>query len=110
MTGTSEAVVRQDLDHICDSLENEFGTMSGARGFISGGAGFLGYYLVQSLLHSNRRTGSNPISVTVCDNFIRGVPDWLVRLREDPSVTLLQHDITAPLPPDVGRFDFFIHA
>ncbi|HJT80185.1 MAG TPA: NAD-dependent epimerase/dehydratase family protein [Chthoniobacterales bacterium] len=108
---TSDDVVRQDLEYICSSLKGELGGMAGRRVFISGGAGFLGYYLVQVLLHWNSTNNSNPIAVTVCDNFIRGVPEWLGKVAEkNTTLRVLQHDITAPLPADAGSFDFFIHA
>jgi UDP-glucuronate decarboxylase len=108
---TSDDVVRQDLEYICGSLKDELGGMEGGRVFISGGAGFLGYYLVQALLHWNSNANGNPIAVTVCDNFIRGVPEWLGKIAEkNKALTVLQHDITTPLPPDAGSFNFFIHA
>jgi len=111
MMQAAESVVREDLDRICDSLDTEFGRMAGTNVFISGGAGFLGYYLVQALLQWNgRNSDSKAIAVTVCDNFIRGVPEWLGKVGADPAVTLLRHDITTALPDEAGPFDFFIHA
>lgn len=110
MTKTAEDIVRQDLDFICDSLKTEFDGMRDARVFISGGGGFLGYYLVQALLHWNERSNRNAVDLTVCDNFIRGVPQWLGKIAEKPSIKVLQHDITSPLPANAGAFDFFIHA
>jgi len=38
------------------------------------------------------------------------MPEWLQRLSKDPSLTLLKHDATAPLPDDAGDLDFIIHA
>ena len=62
-----------------------------------GGAGFLGYYLVQSVLHWNATEGArNPIRMTVYDNFIRGLPPWLTELTKSPNFTLVKHDITHP--------------
>ena len=105
-------VVRQDLDYICDSLADEFGQMAGSNLLIVGGAGFLGYYLVQAVLHWNERsTAGEPIRVTVFDNFIRGVPTWLdgPRGRRRTSRSS-QHDITDPLPADIDDFQYIIHA
>ena len=105
------SVVEHDLESICNDLTDEFGAMSGRRLMIAGGAGFLGYYLVQSALHWNRtRSQSNPIRVTVLDNFVRGTPAWLTALTADPSLTLLTHDVSLPLPAGIGRQDFLIHA
>lgn len=108
---TAQDVVSEDLEQLCARLRPELETMNGHRLFISGGAGFLGYYLIQTVLHWNRHHGrGSSIAVTVCDNFIHGVPEWLNRLASDPTLTLLKHDITAPLPEAVDRLDFVIHA
>jgi nucleoside-diphosphate-sugar epimerase len=108
---TADQVVAEDLANICRRLEAEFSTMKGKTLFISGGAGFLGHYLVQAVLHWNRTRGpAQTIRVIVSDNYIRGVPDWLTALEGDPSMTLLRHDITDPLPDDLGPLDYLIHA
>ena len=70
-----EELLTQDLDYICGNLKDEFGRMAGQKFLITGGAGFLGYYLVQAALHFNRTAaGNEPFHVTVWDNFIRGTP------------------------------------
>lgn len=107
---TAEDVISADLQYMCDNLKTEFGQMAGKRLLIVGGAGFLGYYLVQSVLHWNKLKVSEPINLTVFDNYMRGVPDWLTALRQDPQLTLHKHDITDPLPKDIGDFQFIIHA
>ncbi len=61
--------------------------MAGSSLLITGGAGFLGYYLVQAALHCNRtQRAADP--VTVWDNFIRGVPDWLTALDGTPHLVV----------------------
>ena len=111
MVLNAEQMVKADLERICSRLESEFSILQGKELLISGGAGFLGYYLIQTVLHWNQsRKGSAPIRVTVCDNYIRGVPAWLTNLSSDPSLTLLKHDITVPLPESVGQLDFVVHA
>lgn len=108
----SEQVIRNDLDLILDCLASELPAMSGRTLLIAGGAGFLGYYLVQTAIHWNRSSGkSPPINVIVLDNFIRGVPEWLAKLQGDGNrLRLLQHDITRPLPKDLGVLDYIVHA
>jgi UDP-glucuronate decarboxylase len=107
---TVDDLVRADLDHIGRGLEDELAGMAGKRLLITGGAGFLGYYLVQTPLHWNRyRRVEDRIHVTVFDNYARGVPAWLTALRSDPSLTLVRHDMTQPLP-EMQSFDHIIHA
>jgi UDP-glucuronate decarboxylase len=107
---TAREVVRADLDRICRGLEDEFAMMAGRKVLITGGAGFLGFYLVQAPLYRNRiHAGEPPIEVTVFDNYARGVPEWLTELRDDPNLTLVRHDITDPLP-ELEDFDYIVHA
>jgi nucleoside-diphosphate-sugar epimerase len=108
---TAKDVVRADLDYICTGLAAEFGAMSGKRVLITGGAGFLGYYLVQAALHWNGlNPSSKPIHLTIYENFIRGVPSWLTSLSENPQLAIIRHDITHPLPADMGDLEFIIHS
>jgi len=101
----------QDLDYICANLKEEFGRMAGQSLLITGGAGFLGYYLVLAALHFNKNEGkSQPISVTVWDNFIRGTPKWLTELAGTPNFIAQRYDLIEPLPADMPDFDWIIHA
>ena len=104
-------VVQADLDYICEKLTGDIEVLSGKRLLITGGAGFLGYYLVQAPLHWNRRNpDAASIEVVVWDNFMRGVPDWLTALEADSNLSTQKHDVVDPLPTDMGDFDFVIHA
>ena len=108
---TAEQVVQNDLTYICTTNKDEFGTMSGGRLLITGGAGFLGYYLVQSVTHWNRHHApQNPIGLTVWDNFSRGVPGWLTKLEQGKELTLAKRDLRDPLPQDMGDYSWIIHA
>ena len=105
----AEQVKAADLDLIVKQLTGELPKLSGRNLLIAGGAGFLGYYLVQAALHWNKlNPQAPPINVTVLDNFMRGVPDWLTALAG--SVRLLKHDITQPLPADLGDQQYIVHA
>ena len=82
-------VIQADLNYICEHLSTEFDAMSGKRLLITGGAGFLGYYLVQSVLHWNKNNSDKkPIDLTVYDNYFRGVPEWLSSLEGTANLTL----------------------
>jgi nucleoside-diphosphate-sugar epimerase len=107
----SQEVCNRDLEYICNGLAEEFDRLAGKRLLITGGAGFLGYYLVQSALHWNKEKGqSSPIKLTVHDNYTRGVPTWLSKLNSNSNLTLVKRDVTHPLPRDIGNFEYIIHA
>ncbi len=109
---TLDELLKTDLDAICGALEEEFPALARRRLLITGGAGFLGYYLVQAVLHWNDHyAGEAKIRLTVVDNYFRGVPDWLKRLSgRKHDFALVQHDIVKPLPPEIGDFESIIHA
>src|SRR5438874_2376460 len=66
-----QQLLDEDLDSVCQDLRSEFETISGGRLLITGGGGFLGYYLVQAALHWNRtRSTGAKIDVTVYDNYM----------------------------------------
>lgn len=107
---TAAEVVQRDLEQICAGLEDELETMRGKRLLVTGGAGFLGHYFVQAILHANRQPDRAPIALTIYDSFVRGVPGWLTGLTGDPNLTVVQHDMTRPLPGDMPDHEFIIHA
>ena len=53
-TALAEEVRVADLEHVIESCRDELLELAGSRILITGGAGFLGYYLVQVPLHWNR--------------------------------------------------------
>jgi nucleoside-diphosphate-sugar epimerase len=106
-----QQLLDEDLDSVCADLRSEFASMAGARLLITGGGGFLGYYLVQAALHWNRsQSAGAKLDVVVYDNYMRGVPDWLECLKGQSSLSLHRHDLIDPLPPDMGHFDYIVHA
>jgi len=108
---TGDDIRDEDLAYICKEAEAAFLALSGTQLLITGGAGFLGYYLVQAALRWNAREGrSNPIMVTVYDNYARGVPEWLVQQDSTPNLKLVRHDIRSPLPNKAGPFNYIVHA
>jgi UDP-glucuronate decarboxylase len=106
-----EVLLTEDLDYICGNLTEEFGRMAGNPLLITGGAGFLGYYLVHAALHFNKTAGrTQPIRLTVWDSFMRGTPTWLTALGGTPHLSVEQRDLTMPLPTPTPDFQWIIHA
>ena len=107
--GSAAEVVDHDLSFINDRAAVELDALAGKRLLITGGAGFLGYYLVQAALRRNRGSAAKDrIRVTVYDNYARGVPEWLAALDED--LGLVVHDVRRPLPEDMDDFEYIVHA
>ena len=52
---SADNVVRSDLDYIIGQVGSDLATLAGKRLLITGGGGFLGYYLVQTALAWNQR-------------------------------------------------------
>jgi len=117
MTTTKPAVpplrelLDRDLGFICSEVGPDLEKLTGRRILVTGGAGFLGYYLVQALDHWNSgRAGPNQVRITVLDNFARGEPRWIADLSAAGRVALRRHDISQPLPPDLGEHEYIVHA
>ncbi|HMR62576.1 MAG TPA: NAD-dependent epimerase/dehydratase family protein [Anaerolineae bacterium] len=108
---SSQDIVIEDLNYICKNLQAEFDEIAGKKLLITGGAGFLGYYLVQSVLYWNEQVEPDrQIRLTIYDNYIRGMPDWLVQLKNTKNLRLVKHNIIDPLPADIDNFQYIIHA
>jgi len=110
MLSTAADVVRNDLEAIAVRAEAELRRLEGSSVLLVGGGGFLGHYLVQGILHWNEYHAKNPIRLTVFDNWMRGMPDWLRRISRNSHLKLITADITRPLPADIGDHEWVIHA
>jgi UDP-glucuronate decarboxylase len=100
-----------DLAVMLQALDGDLRRMSGRRVLVTGGAGFLGYYLVQlPLAWNDAHPDEPPIQVTVFDNYFRGVPEWLGKLGRRPEVELVEHDVRGPLPDRMDDFAYVVHA
>ena len=70
-----------------------------AHHLVAGGGGFIGSHMVDALLERGD-------TVTIVDNFVTGRRVNIAHLDGHPGVTVVEHDITTPLPPSVtdGRY------
>jgi dTDP-glucose 4,6-dehydratase len=71
-----------------------------AHHLMAGGGGFIGSHMVDALLERGD-------TVTIVDNFVTGRRANIAHLDGHPGVTVVEHDITTPLPPSVtdGHYD-----
>lgn len=102
-------VVREDLAEVRRRLGAELVQMAGSHVLLTGGAGFLGFWLAGAIAAWNREEPRDHIHLTVLDTFGGGVPPWLAEL-EPLNVRCLRHDVTLPLPADAPPADWVLHA
>lgn len=103
--------LREDLDYTYEKLsQEEREQLCGSTILLTGGAGFLGFYLMQFFCRFRQELGIEQI---LClDNFMLGKPKWLDALQEDPHVRAEQFDIiTDGLEdlPGAGEADYILH-
>jgi dTDP-glucose 4,6-dehydratase len=98
----------RDLDHILEKTEALWSEARDTRLFVTGGTGFVGIWLTESLLWANRRLALGLRVVLLTRDpvrFRRRAP----HLADDPAVTLLAGDAAEFVIPS-GTFEFAIHA
>ena len=98
----------QDLDHILTQTRDCWAAVAGSRIFITGGTGFVGKWLLESLLWVNDLHDLN-IGVTVLTRDPRRFCLQSPHLAAHRGVDLLEGDVCSFDDPP-GEFPFVIHA
>ena len=103
---TKSRIIQEDIREIANELKEVASRLNNKTVFISGGAGFLGRYLVATLDYLNRNVLVHPCKVIVADTFISGQRD---AIPKSEHISLLQQDVSKPFRID-GKIDFILHA
>jgi len=102
------SVPMDDLEFILDHTATVWSKFSGARIFMTGGTGFIGSWLLESISYANNRLNAN-ISVTVLsrnpDAFLKKNLHW----SNNPHIQFIKGDVLNFEYPS-GTFDIAIHA
>ncbi|MEO6235391.1 MAG: NAD(P)-dependent oxidoreductase [Vicinamibacterales bacterium] len=96
-----------DLDHILDRTEPLWREIGGERLFITGGTGFFGRWLLESLVHANARLGLQISAVVLTRNagaFRRDMP----ALVGNAAIAFHEGDLAHFTFPD-GTFSHVLH-
>jgi nucleoside-diphosphate-sugar epimerase len=96
-----------DLEHVLQNTQGLWSDLTGARLFITGGTGFFGRWMLESLLHANRELDLAAEAVVLSrrpDEFARNAPE----VAGDSAVTLLEGDIRTFTFPE-GPFSHVLH-
>ncbi|QHJ00156.1 NAD-dependent epimerase/dehydratase family protein [Xylophilus rhododendri] len=98
-----------DLEAVTDAIgAADWAQLRGRHVFLTGGTGFVGKWLLASLLHAGRRFALD-CRITVLSRNPQAFRSEAPFLAQAPGVSLLQGDVRSFAWPD-QRFDLVIHA
>jgi dTDP-glucose 4,6-dehydratase len=98
----------EDLDFVLSQTRDIWSRFSGARLLITGGTGFIGSWLVQSMQHANDSLGCNlELAVLTRNPEHARTQQPQVFARADTKI--VRADVSQPMPA-LGRIDLCIHA
>lgn len=109
-TNVCKDIVESDLGNIIEEIGNDVRKLEGKTLVISGGSGFLGSYINQTILQLNKTVLKKKCHVISVDNYITGSKtNNFLSVIDDRCFEFLSHDIRLPLLiPD--HVDYIIHA
>ena len=100
------SIIGEDIVAIAKNIEKECKRLSGKTLLITGGAGFLGNYLISVVDYLNKNFLEMPCRIISVDNFITGVK---YRTKEGPNFKAIKHNVKDPFEVN-EKIDFIMHA
>jgi len=104
-----DKIIKKDLDSIVNSIKSKAKSLEGKRILISGGAGFLGSYIIASIHQINKKLLKKPCKVISIDNYITGKKRRILEEIKDKNFLFLEANIIKPLNIK-DKVDYIIHA
>ena len=98
----------EDLEHVLAQTATFWERARGRRVFISGGTGFFGAWLLESLAYCNRKLDAR-IAATVLSRDPEGFARRMPHLTGEACIRLVKGDVRNFAFPE-GRFEYVIHA
>lgn len=99
-------IIEEDIKNIVEGIKEDVLKLSGKTVLITGGAGFLGNYLIGTLDFLSRNVLEEPCKIISIDNFITGVKYNTI---ESENFKSIKHDVKNYLNIDED-VNFIIHA
>ena len=88
----TKPLTTEDLAHVVEHARSSFETLRDANLFVTGGTGFFGHWLLESLLYANRELGLG-VRATVLTRNARGFAEKSPHIANDAAITLLEGDV-----------------
>lgn len=102
-------IVKEDLRIIAEALKKDARKLEGKTLLISGGAGFIGSYILGTIHLLNQKYLTRPCRIISIDNFITGRKRRIIEEIKSNNLTFIEADVTKQL--DIkGKIDYVIHA
>lgn len=98
----------RDLSEILERAEADLGAFRNARIFVTGGTGFVGTWLLETLCHAHDRLELN-LRLTVLTREADRFRETAPHLASHECVSLVRGDVNA-IPDRLGTFDGIVHA
>jgi nucleoside-diphosphate-sugar epimerase len=98
----------EDLEHILVHTRSLWERVRGKSIFVSGGTGFFGVWLLESLVYCNRKLRLG-LSATILTRDREALLKRMPELASEPSIELLQGDVRSFAFPNQD-FDYVLHA
>ncbi len=102
-------IIAEDLSIIAEGIKKEAKALAGKTLLISGGAGFLGSFIVGAIHTLNKNFLRKPCKVIAVDNYITAPPKSFLAEIKDKNIKHLRADVSKALKIK-GPVDYIIHA
>lgn len=100
-------IIEADIEEIAKSIKAIANKLDGKTIVITGGSGFLGRYILGTLIFLNKNVLNKPCKIISIDNYITSSGSKIS--DKEKYVKYIKHDVTKPLNI-IGKVDYIMHA